>query len=279
MNRHMLKTLIVPAIVTLNLFLQIHRASSAEIQWLGHATTRIVSDAGKVILIDPYLTTNPKAPRKYRDLRALGRLDLILVTHGHGDHSADLVKVAELTGAPVVGPYEFVNNLVIMGALEATSVISLGKGGYVQPIGRDIKVHMVPAEHSSSVDLRALGLEGWLPKPLRHIAGGEAAGYVIELENGFTIYHTGDTGVFGDMALIRQMFAPDLVLICIGGTFTMGPRAAAYAVNKLIKPKYAIPIHYGTYPVINRTPKEFIEAIGDSSVKVKVMQPGETVRF
>jgi L-ascorbate metabolism protein UlaG (beta-lactamase superfamily) len=75
------------------------------------------------------------------------------------------------------------------------------------------------------------------------------------------------------------MFAPDLVLICIGGTFTMGPRAAAYAVNKLIKPKYAIPIHYGTYPVINRTPKEFIEAIGDSSVKVKVMQPGETVRF
>lgn len=276
MMEYVRKTLVL---VTLILFSTLSPASAAEIQWLGHATTRITSESGKVILIDPYLTTNPKAPPKYRDLRALGRVDLILVTHGHGDHSADLIKLAQLTGARVGGPYEFLNNLVIMGALDATSVFSFGKGGYVQPLGRGIKVHMVPAEHSSSVDLRALGLEDWLPKPLRHIAGGEAAGYVIELEKGFTIYHTGDTAVFGDMALISKMFAPDLVLICIGGTFTMGPKGAAYAIDKMLKPKYAIPIHYGTYPVINRTPEEFIKALGNSPVKVKVMEPGEVLRF
>ena len=115
--------------------------------------------------------------------------------------------------------------------------------------------------------------------PTPHVAGGEAAGYVIELESGFTIYHSGDTGVFGDMELIREFFAPDLVLICIGGTFTMGPESAAYAVTKLIKPKQVIPIHYGTYPVINRTPGEFIEALGDSPVEVLLLEPGEVRKF
>ncbi len=267
------------AVLVCLLFSGIASAAGVEVQWLGHATTRIISETNKVILIDPYLTTNPKTPTEYRDLKALGRVDLILVTHGHGDHSADLLALAKLTGAKVIGPYEFVNNLVVMGALDPNVVFSLGKGGFAQPLGRGIKVHMVPAEHSSSVDLRALNLQDWLPKPLRHISGGEAAGYVIELENGFTIYHTGDTGVFGDMRLISEFFEPDLVLICIGGTFTMGPEGAAYAIDKLIKPKQVIPIHYGTYPVINRTPAEFIEALGDSSVEVLVMLPGEIRSF
>lgn len=254
-------------------------AVGVEVQWLGHATTRIVSETNKVILIDPYLTTNPKTPTEYRDLKSLGRVDLILVTHGHGDHSADLIALAKLTGAKVIGPYELINNLVIMGALDPNTVFSLGIGGFAQPLGRGIKVHMVAAEHSSSVDLRALNLQDWLSKPLRHIAGGEAVGYVIELENSFTIYHTGDTAVFGDMRLIGEFFQPDLVLICIGGTFTMDPESAAYAIDKLIKPKQAIPIHYGTYPVINRTPAELIEALGDSSVEVLVMLPGEIRSF
>lgn len=254
-------------------------AAGIQVQWLGHATTRIVNDDGKVILIDPYLTTNPKTPPEYRDLEALGPIDLILVTHGHGDHAADLLPLAKRTGAKVIGPYEFINNLVVMGALDPNAVFALGKGGYAQPLGSGIKVHMVPAEHSSSVDLRALGLEDWLPKPLRHVAGGEAAGYVIEFENGATVYHTGDTGLFGDMRLISELFAPDVVLICIGGTFTMGPEAAAYAIDKLLKPKQVIPIHYGTYPVINRTPEEFIEALGTSPVEVLVLKPGEIRTF
>ncbi|HSF93746.1 MAG TPA: metal-dependent hydrolase [Thermohalobaculum sp.] len=254
-------------------------AQAVEVQWLGHATTRIVTDSGKVIIIDPYLTINPKTPPEYRDLAALGPVDLILVTHGHGDHSADLLPLAKLTGAKVIAPYEMINNLLAMGGLDGDKVLSLGKGGYVQPFGREVKVHMVPAEHSSSVDLKALGYMDWLTNPLRHVAGGEAAGFVIEFESGFTLYHTGDTGVFGDMALIREMFAPDLVLACIGGTFTMGPEGAAYAIDKLLKPKQVIPIHYGTYPVVNRTPEEFIEALGDSPVEVLVLQPGEVRKF
>jgi L-ascorbate metabolism protein UlaG (beta-lactamase superfamily) len=138
---------------------------------------------------------------------------------------------------------------------------------------------MVPAEHSSSVDLGVSNLGDRMPVPLRHVAGGEAAGYVIEFPDGFTLYHTGDTGVFGDMRLIGEFFEPDLVLICIGGTFTMGPEGAAYALDRLLKPDAAIPIHYGTYPVINRTPAELVEALGDSPVRVIAMEPGETRSF
>jgi L-ascorbate metabolism protein UlaG (beta-lactamase superfamily) len=104
-------------------------------------------------------------------------------------------------------------------------------------------------------------------------------GYVIELENGFTIYHSGDTAVFGDMALINRFYEPDLALVCIGGYFTMDPEGAAYAVRELIKPKQVIPIHYGTYPSINRTPAEFKAALGDTRIKMLVVEPGKAVRF
>jgi L-ascorbate metabolism protein UlaG (beta-lactamase superfamily) len=108
---------------------------------------------------------------------------------------------------------------------------------------------------------------------------GAAVGYVIELENGFTIYHSGDTAVFGDMALIHEFYAPDLALVCIGGYFTMDPQGAAYAVRELIKPKQVLPIHYGTFPVINRTPAEFKKALGDAPIKVLEVDPGQPLRF
>ena len=101
---------------------------------------------------------------------------------------------------------------------------------------------------------------------------------MIEMENGFKIYHTGDTNVFGDMALIREIYKPDLALVCIGGFFTMGPEEAAYAVRELIKPKLAIPIHFGTFPVVNRTPAEFKRAVG-GSVQVLDVAPGQAMRF
>lgn len=249
--------------------------AEVEVQWLGHATTRIVTDDGKVIIIDPYLSTNPKAPLEYRDLEALGAVDLILVTHGHIDHFADLIPLARMTGARVIGPYEFIRNLIALGELDGSQVTLLGKGGYVEPIGRGIKVHMVPAEHSSSVDLGVSDLKGKFRESIRHISGGEAAGYVIELPDGPTIYHTGDTGLFGDMRLIGEFFEPDIVLICIGGVFTMDPVGAAYAVREFVKPETAIPIHYGTYPIINRTPEEFIEALDGVDIEVIPLQPGE----
>jgi len=273
------KALIAAVVATLYLFASVAFAAEIEVLWLGHSTVRITSVEGKVIVIDPFIRKNPMTPAKYKDLKALGKVDLILVTHGHGDHTDDLPALARLTGAKVVANYEYANNLVAFGLLEGDKIIAMNKGGAVEPLGRGIKIHMVPAEHSSSVDLRNLGLQSSQPNRPRHIAGGFPVGYVVELENGFKIYHSGDTGVFGDMALIRELYQPDLALVCIGGHFTMGPEGAAYAIRELIKPKQVIPIHYGTYPVINRTPAEFKEALGDTPVEVLDVVPGQALKF
>ena len=251
-------------------------AQQVEVLYLGHSTFRVTSTTGKVIVIDPFLKKNPRTPTKYKDLKALGKVDLILVTHGHGDHINELPELAKLTGATVAANFELANNLVALGMLDGSKTIAMNKGGTVAPLGPGIKVHMVPAEHSSSTDL--LGI-----KPdntgVRHIAGGTAVGYVIEFENGFKLYHTGDTDVFGDMALIHRFFKPDLALVCIGGHFTMDPERAAYAVRELIRPRQVIPMHYGTFPVINRTPAEFKAALGDAPIKVLDMKPGDAVKF
>ncbi len=253
-------------------------AAQVEVLWLGHATTRITSTAGKVIVIDPFLKKNPKAPVKFRDLSALGEVDLILVTHGHGDHVGDLRELASLSGATIVANWEFANNIIALGLVDADKVIAMNKGGTVAPIGRGIKIHMVPAEHSSAIDLQTMGLD-WKPGLPSQAFTGAAVGYVVELENGFKIYHSGDTAVFGDMALINTFYAPDLALVCIGGYFTMDPEGAAYAVRELIKPKQVIPIHYGTFPVINRTPAEFKKALGDTPIKVIDVNPGQPLTF
>ncbi len=253
-------------------------AEDVEVLWLGHATTRITSTSGKVIVIDPFLTNNPKTPTEYRRLGALGAVDLILVSHGHPDHVSDLPELARLTGATVVANWELANNLTALGLLDTDKVIAMNKGGTVTPIGSGIKVHMVPAEHSSAINLPLMGIP-IEPDAANQLFTGAAVGYVVELENGFTIYHTGDTAVFGDMALIHEFYAPDLAMVCIGGHFTMDPEGAAYAMRELIKPKQVIPIHYGTYPVINRTPAEFIEALGETSIEVLVMEPGEALNF
>jgi L-ascorbate metabolism protein UlaG (beta-lactamase superfamily) len=152
----------------------------------------------------------------------------------------------------------------------------MNKGGTVTPLGSAIKVHMVHAEHSSSADLLSLKPD-WVGP--RFTTGGAAVGYVIEFENRFKVYVTGDTDVFGDMALINRFFAPDLALVCIGGHFTMDPEHAAYAMRELVKPKQVIPMHYGTLPVINRTPAEFRAALGDAPIKVLDMRPGEALKF
>jgi L-ascorbate metabolism protein UlaG (beta-lactamase superfamily) len=255
-------------------------AQQVEVLWLGHATTRITSVGGKVIVIDPFLTRNPRTPAEYRDLKALGKVDLILVTHGHQDHVSDLLDLARLTGAKVLANYEFGRNLVSLGLMQENDVIAMNLGGTAEPLGRGVKIHMVRADHSSSIDYNILGIRN--PDETASIRQGGGAGvsvgYVVELESGFKIYHTGDTTVFGDMALIREFYKPDLVLVCIGGFFTMGPEEAAYAVRELIKPKMALPIHYGTFPVLNRTPAEFKKAVG-SSVQVLDAVPGQAMRF
>jgi L-ascorbate metabolism protein UlaG (beta-lactamase superfamily) len=247
-----------------------------EVLWLGHSAFRITSVTGKVIVIDPYLKANPRTPAQYKDLGGLGKVDLILVTHGHGDHTRDMSELARLTGATVVAPYELATNFISLGWVDASKTIPMNKGGTVAPLGPSIKVHMVPAQHSSSVQVDPEKPEA---KVVRYFYGGEAVGYVIEFENGFKIYDSGDTDVFGDMALIGRRFKPDLALVCIGGHYTMDPEQAAFALREYIKPKQVIPQHFGTYPVINRTPAELKKALGNAPIKVLDLKPGDAVRF
>jgi L-ascorbate metabolism protein UlaG (beta-lactamase superfamily) len=254
-------------------------AAEIQVQWFGHSTTRIVSETSKVILIDPFLKRNPTTPPEYRELEAIGSVDLILITHGHGDHVGDLLELVEQTGARVVGNFELIINMINLGLLEGDRAISMNKGGQIQPLGRDITIHMVPAEHSSSVDLQVLGLKEKHPLGQRFLAGGTPVGYVIVLENDFKIYHSGDTALFGDMELIGRLHDLDLALVCIGGHFTMGPEDAAYAVNEFLKPKRAMPIHYATFPLINRTPAEFRDALGESAVELLDVRPGDILKY
>jgi L-ascorbate metabolism protein UlaG (beta-lactamase superfamily) len=250
------------------------RAGEIEVLWLGQATTRITTVTGKVIVIDPFLTRNPKTPEKYKDLAALGKVDLILITHGHFDHTADLGELARLTGARVVGNGAMPRQLTAYGVIDADAGISMNKSGTITPIGPDIKIHMVPANHSSALTVSdpASGGKRW-------VYSGAPVGYVIELENGFTIYHTGDTGVFGDMALIHEFHKPDVALVAIGGHFTMDPKGAAWAMSELVKPKQVIPIHYGTFPPLKGTPAEFKAALGNAPIEVLAIEPGEALTF
>ena len=224
----------------------------------------------------PVPEEEPARAGEVQGSRGLGKVDLILVTHGHTDHIADLSELAALTGATVVANYELASSLVALGLLDGSKTIAMNKGGTVTPLGSSIKIHMVHAEHSSSADLLSLKPDA---PGARYVTGGAAVGYVIEFENGFRVYISGDTDVFGDMALINRFFKPDLALVCIGGHFTMDPEHAAYAVRELIKPKQVIPMHWGTLPVINRTPAEFRAALGDAPIKVLDMKPGDTLRF
>ncbi len=249
-------------------------AQKAEVLWLGQAAVRITSTTGKVVMIDPSLRKHPKTPKKWKDLKALGKIDVILITHGHFDHTADVGALAKMTGAQVVGSGAIVGQLVAHGVIPRKQAISMNKGGTIMPMGPGVKISMVPADHSSSLQL----VDPNTKKP--HIVyAGAAVGYVITLENGFTIYHSGDTGVFSDMALIRALYKPDLAMVSIGGHFTMDPRGAAYALTVLLKPKVVIPIHYGTFPPLKGTPAELAKALGSTPIKMMAIQPGQAVKF
>lgn len=249
-------------------------AQAFELQWFGQSAFKITTPGGKVILIDPFITKNPKTPQTFKDLKTLGKVDLILVTHGHGDHVGDTVAIAKMTGAPVGLNADMGRTFASLDWVPMKQLVRFNKSGTVTPLGPDIRITMVRAEHSSEVV--ATDLES--TKETVH-PGGEPAGYIIGLENGFTIYHAGDTGVFGDMAFIGEYYKPDLALLPIGGHFTMDPAHAAYAVRNLLKARKVIPMHYGTFPPLKGTPEAFKKALGDSPVQVIIMEPGETQTF
>jgi L-ascorbate metabolism protein UlaG (beta-lactamase superfamily) len=246
----------------------------AEVLWLGQAAFRITTPGGKVIMIDPWMTSNPKTPAKWKDLDALGKVDLILVTHAHFDHFADAPALAQKHKVPMYGPAGLNSSVVTLGILPSELSPQFNKSGTIIPLGAGIRITAVHAEHSSELSWKnpATG------KNEIHV-GGEPVGFVIELENGFKIYHMGDTGLFGDMKLIGEYYKPDLVLIPIGGHFVMGPKDAAYAINNWLKPRFAIPMHYGTIPQLKGTPEEFNTALGETATRVFVLEPGDKLDF
>jgi L-ascorbate metabolism protein UlaG (beta-lactamase superfamily) len=245
-----------------------------KIHWLGQAATQITSPTGKVIVIDPFITQNPKTPADQKDLAKLGKVDVILVTHGHGDHVGDVSALQKQTGATVLGPAGLIATLVDLGWIPGDKAVRFGKGGRVQPLGPAITITQVRAEHSSEVTVTDPATKKSTTYP-----GGEPCGFIIEFENGFRVYHMGDTGLFGDMRLIGHYYHPDLIMIPIGGHFVMDPRDAAFATNEMLKPKFAIPIHYGTFPVLKGTPQEYQQALGATSTKVFPINPGDTLTF
>ncbi len=233
----------------------------AQLTWYGHATMQLRTPGGKTILIDPWTQGNPACPA---ELKTVGKLDDILITHGHSDHIGDAITVA--AGSQ---PEHVVAVVELAGWLEGKGVantVGMNKGGTFDLGG--VKVTMTHADHSCGIN------DGD-----RMIYGGEAAGYVITCENGFKIYAAGDTNVFSDMVIIGDLYQPDVAILPIGDFFTMGPREAAYAM-RLLKTPAVIPVHYATFPALTGTPAALREALGSfglSSVEVIDIKPGQTI--
>ncbi len=233
------------------------------VTFIGHATVLIETPGGKRIIIDPWITGNPAAPKSFQTGDSLGKLDVILITHFHNDHFGDAIAVAQANpDAPVVAIVE------ITDWIETKSVsntVGMNKGGTVHIAG--IAITMTHADHSSSL----------VEDDGKVIYGGEPVGYVLELEDGTVIYNSGDTALFGDMALIREFHAPDLAILPIGDHFTMDPRQAAYAA-RLLGVKHVLPVHYGTFPILTGTPDMMRAYLGDTpDVLVHALAPGETL--
>jgi len=244
-----------------------------QVQWLGQAAFKITSPAGKVIVTDPWLKANPLTPAQFKNLEALGKIDVLLVTHGHTDHVADAPELAKLNNVPLYGPGDMNANMVALGILPPQLAPRFNKSGTVEPAA-GIKVTAVKAEHSSPLVWR----NATTGKDETH-AGGEPLGFIIELEDGYKIWHMGDTGLFGDMKFIAEYYKPDLVLMPIGGNFTMGPKEAAYAARELIRVPQLIPMHYGANPLAKGTPEQLLSFMKDSGIQVHVLKPGETIPF
>jgi L-ascorbate metabolism protein UlaG (beta-lactamase superfamily) len=225
--------------------------------WLGHSAFRIETRGGKRIYLDPFLSGNPKTPESEREPE---RCDLIVLTHGHDDHVGDTVAMHERLGCPVVAQVELRGWLGSRG-VEFDIAHAPNKGGTVT--WENVKITLTDANHSSSTE------DG--------VYAGEPCGIVLQLEDGYTIYFSGDTNVFGDMSLVGRLYSPDLAVLPIGDHFTMGPREAALALE-LLGVVRCVPCHYGTFPLLVGTPDE-LRGFAPPGVEVLSPEPGETLEL
>ena len=230
--------------------------SKLSITWLGHATFVITTPGGKRIVTDPWLEQNPACPP---DRRKIDAADVILLSHGHFDHTGDIVNVSRATGATTLAVFELSQWLERKGL---QNVIGMGIGGTVSVAG--LEITMVPAVHTSSVTENDTT-----------VYLGLAAGFVVKTEDGRSFYFAGDTALFGDMRLIAELHAPEIAFLPIGDHFTMGPKAAAMAA-RMLGVRQVVPMHYGTFPVLTGRPEDLRRLVEAHGIDVLVLEPGQT---
>lgn len=229
--------------------------NGVKLTFLGHSTWLLESPNGKRILFEAWVDNNPACPAEFKR-EGLGHIDAIICTHGHGDHIGDLLSIAKRTNATVAGIFDLTTWVESKGY---ENTVGGNKGGTFQ-ITEGINLTLVTAHHSSSYDGYDMG---------------DPCGFVLELENGYKIYNSGDTDVFGDMALIAELYEPDLVMLCIGDHFTMGVKQAKKAIE-LLNAKLVLAQHYATFPPLIGRPDALQAAVGDRA-EILAPAPGETV--
>jgi L-ascorbate metabolism protein UlaG (beta-lactamase superfamily) len=231
-----------------------------ELTWLGHAAFRLDTPGGKRVYLDPFLNGNPRCPEGEVDPE---RCDLIALSHGHDDHLGDTIAIAQKFDCPVVAQVELRGWLSLNGlSMDPTQAIN--KGGTIEVAG--VKLTLTHANHSSSVFIDGV-----------FQYTGESCGFVFELEDGFKLYYSGDTNVFGDLSLIGRIYAPDVAILPIGDHYTMGPREAAVALE-LLGINRCVPCHYGTFPLLTGTAAA-LRDLAPAGVEILTPEPGETLTF
>jgi L-ascorbate metabolism protein UlaG (beta-lactamase superfamily) len=245
--------------------------SQTQLTWYGQSAFKIITPTGNVLLIDPWLT-NPKNANGKDDLANLKRVDLILLTHGHSDHVGNSVEIAKKTGAKLVAGLDLATAMTtVLGFPSKQAEMNTTPlfGGEVKLLDGEVIVTLVPAFHGSG-----LGKDD----ESAPVYAGQPSGMIIALRAGPTFYHTGDTDLFSDMALVSRYNKIDIMMVCIGDHFTMGPKRAADAV-KLVNPGLVIPMHYGTFPFLTGTPEAFDREMKERGVKAKlrVIEIGQTI--
>jgi L-ascorbate metabolism protein UlaG (beta-lactamase superfamily) len=245
--------------------------AQTQLTWYGQSAFKIVTPNGKIFLIDPWIT-NPKNPNGPDDLAGLDRVDLILLTHGHSDHVGNTVEIGQKTGAKLVAGLDLATAVTMVlgypskqAEMDTTGLF----GGEVPLLDGEITVTLVPAFHGGGIAKDDESLP---------VFAGAPSGMIIALRDAITFYHTGDTDLFSDMALVSRYNKIDVMMVCIGDHFTMGPKRAADAV-KLVGPRVVIPMHYGTFPVLTGTPEAFDSALQErgSKAELRVMKIGQTI--